>query len=372
MRLLDRYIGREVASHAILGLAVFTFVFFVPQLVRLMDLSSATPAASARIALLFLCTLPPVLIFTIPMAVLVGVLIGLGRLSPTAKSLRSMPPASACGAAGSHRLRRRSERRCTLLDHFLAQPRVAAYTTSPGSDKSLASQAPFSVQPRVFDERFPHFVLYVQDAEAAATHWRGVFLALHRRQRKASAVTVAKDARSSAATQDTRRTPPGRRQHARIRSALSRSLQRHHVRRKRSCPSTFPAALPRRENSPLTVRRAPRFSASRRQAPTGATPASNSRIASRFPPPALFLRLLGVPIGVRPRRGGRAAGLILTLVLIGGYYFLFVAGDHMAEQGQLSPWVRRMGGEYRRSWRRVYFFRRIETIRKPNRLARVA
>ena len=38
MRLLDRYIGREVVSHAALGLAVFTFVFFVPQLVRLMDL----------------------------------------------------------------------------------------------------------------------------------------------------------------------------------------------------------------------------------------------------------------------------------------------------------------------------------------------
>ena len=33
------------------------------------------------VILLFLCTLPPVLVFTIPMAVLVGVLIGLGRLS---------------------------------------------------------------------------------------------------------------------------------------------------------------------------------------------------------------------------------------------------------------------------------------------------
>ena len=33
----------------------------------------------------------------------------------------------------------------------------------------LLTQAPFAVQPRVFDERFPHFVLYVQDVEAAAT-----------------------------------------------------------------------------------------------------------------------------------------------------------------------------------------------------------
>src|SRR5277367_4054635 len=81
MRLLDRYITREVASHAMLGLAVFTFVFFVPQLVRLMDLIVRHSGGTATIALLFVCTLSPVLIFTIPMAVLVGVLIGLGRLS---------------------------------------------------------------------------------------------------------------------------------------------------------------------------------------------------------------------------------------------------------------------------------------------------
>src|SRR6202040_1767294 len=81
MRLLDRYITREVASHAVLGLAVFTFVFFVPQLVRLMDLIVRHSSGAGTIALLFVCTLSPVLIFTIPMAVLVGVLIGLGRLS---------------------------------------------------------------------------------------------------------------------------------------------------------------------------------------------------------------------------------------------------------------------------------------------------
>src|SRR3984885_4047509 len=81
MRLLDRYICREVASHTILGLVVFTFVFFVPQLVHLMDLIVRHSGGAGTVTLLFLCTLPPVLIFTIPMAVLVGVLIGLGRLS---------------------------------------------------------------------------------------------------------------------------------------------------------------------------------------------------------------------------------------------------------------------------------------------------
>ena len=72
---------REVVSHGILGLAVFTFVFFVPQLVRLMDLVVRHSGGMWTVALLFLCTIPPGLGFTLPMGVLVGVLIGLGRLS---------------------------------------------------------------------------------------------------------------------------------------------------------------------------------------------------------------------------------------------------------------------------------------------------
>src|SRR6266849_2468784 len=81
MRILDRYIVREVFRHAFLGLIVFTFVFFVPQLVRLMELLVRHSGSTSRIFLLLLCTMPGVLTFTIPMAVLVGVLLGLGRMS---------------------------------------------------------------------------------------------------------------------------------------------------------------------------------------------------------------------------------------------------------------------------------------------------
>jgi len=38
MRILDRYIAREVVRHALLGLLIFKFVLFVPKLVHLMEL----------------------------------------------------------------------------------------------------------------------------------------------------------------------------------------------------------------------------------------------------------------------------------------------------------------------------------------------
>ena len=81
MRLIDRYICRQLFSHAFLGLGIFTFVFFVPQLVRLMDLVVRHPGSWSTIGILFLSTFPDILIFTLPIGVLVGVLIALGRLS---------------------------------------------------------------------------------------------------------------------------------------------------------------------------------------------------------------------------------------------------------------------------------------------------
>ena len=81
MRILDRYIVREVFRHALLGLVVFTFVFFVPQLVRLMELFVRHSGSGAQVFKLFLCIFPAVFVFTVPMATLVGVLLGLGRMS---------------------------------------------------------------------------------------------------------------------------------------------------------------------------------------------------------------------------------------------------------------------------------------------------
>src|SRR3979490_2509256 len=78
MRILDRYIVREVFRHA---LVVFTFVFFVPQLIRLMELFVRHSGSGTQVLKLFLCIFPAVFVFTVPMATLIGVLLGLGRMS---------------------------------------------------------------------------------------------------------------------------------------------------------------------------------------------------------------------------------------------------------------------------------------------------
>ncbi|HXW62138.1 MAG TPA: LptF/LptG family permease [Candidatus Acidoferrales bacterium] len=379
MRLLDRYVAREVVSHAALGLVVFTFVFFVPQLVRLMELIVRHSSGIGSITLLFLCTLPPVLGFTLPMAVLVGVLIGLGRLSADSEivalhasgvSLRRLllPIGIVALAAATG----------TWLTTFWLGP-ASLRTVRRLEAQLLSSQARFSVQPRVFDERFRRFVLYVQDVEAAATRWRGVFLAstgdtsglIASRSANVSdqsRVTTAEDAfvlTGSSKGQidihlgagDTHEYDPRDPAHYNVTTFGETDIP---------VDVSVVAAPQRADTLPPAEQPVAALLANHGANWREAHVELHRRIA--FPVACLVFALLGVPIGVRPRRGGRAAGLVLALILIGGYYFVFVSGDHFAVQGRLSPWAGVWAANIVGAIVGLIFLRRVENIRKPNRI----
>src|ERR1700751_3021549 len=160
MRILDRYIVREVFRHAFLGLVVFTFVFFVPQLVRLTALFVRHTGSGWQIAELFLCIFPGVFAFTIPMAILIGVLLGLGRMSADSEIIaltalgigrrRILLPVGVLALTGAV---------VTLVMTLWLGP-LALRTLRTLETDLLTSLPDFQVQPRVFDERFPKMVLY--------------------------------------------------------------------------------------------------------------------------------------------------------------------------------------------------------------------
>src|SRR5262250_2067238 len=81
MRILTRYILKEVLSHGAIGVAVFTFVLFTRDLGRILDLVARNSAPLPSVAEIFFFTVPVALTYTIPMGVLVGILIGLSRLA---------------------------------------------------------------------------------------------------------------------------------------------------------------------------------------------------------------------------------------------------------------------------------------------------
>src|SRR3954463_7762885 len=81
MRIFRRYILSEVLSHAAIGASLFTFIIFMRDLGRLLELVVRNSAPLPSVAEIFFFTVPVALTYTIPMGVLIGILIGLSRLA---------------------------------------------------------------------------------------------------------------------------------------------------------------------------------------------------------------------------------------------------------------------------------------------------
>ena len=82
LRLLGRYIFREILTSAVLGTLLASFILFLRLVDPIFELLVKSNNTSTRLVFeLFVLAIPGVLPFTIPFGVLVGILIGLGRMT---------------------------------------------------------------------------------------------------------------------------------------------------------------------------------------------------------------------------------------------------------------------------------------------------
>ena len=179
MRILTRYILREVTAHALIGVAIFTFVLFTRDLGHILELVVRASAPLPSVAEIFSFTVPLALAYTLPMSVLVGILIGLSRLA--ADSEITAMRASGMGVWSFLRSLAPFVFAAWLLalaNGLYVAPRSQA-ALARLEDRLKGSQVSFEVQPRVFYEGFPKYVLYVQDVKSAAgaAIWKDVFMA---------------------------------------------------------------------------------------------------------------------------------------------------------------------------------------------------
>ena len=337
MRIIDRYIFREVLSHALLGLGIFTFVIFVPQLVQIMNVVARHSGDAHQIALLFLSAFPRVLTFSVPIGVLVGVLIGLGRMSADSELIamnaagmglkRILIPVGVLAflAAG-----------ITLCMTVWLGP-ISVRTLRSLEERLRSAQVSFEVQPRIFNEQFPHLVLYVQDIPAAAMNWHGVFLA-ESDGGEVSRLTLAEDA-----------IVVGDRDQGKLQLYL-RNGSVHEPQAQ--SPEHYGLSVFGERDLAVAVggngaTQAPGLIDSERPlrqllAETGAK-ARESRVEFHrrfaFPAACLVFALVALPVGSRPRRGGRAAGFVLAVSLVCAYYIVFVFCTELARDGSLPIWL---------------------------------
>lgn len=177
MKILDRYILKEISGYSLLALLVFTFVLTTPEVLRLSELFARQSVPMATFLKLCVTVLPGKLVWTIPMAVLVGLLVAWSRLAADSELValqataigfgRLLWPAVLFAAAGFL---------LALLTSLWWAPQAARQFRALQGELA-AGEVSYAIEPRVFDERFPNLILYVQDVESGAARWRGVLLA---------------------------------------------------------------------------------------------------------------------------------------------------------------------------------------------------
>src|SRR3982074_1444982 len=320
MRILTRYILREVTSHALLGGALFTFIIFTRDLGKILEFVVRDSASYTDVIRIIAYTLPNALVVTIPMAVLVGILLGLSRLA--ADSEITAMRAAGMGAIDFVRIVSIVSAVALALGLFNSlylAPRAAAGLIALG-ESLKSSQASFEVQPRVFYEEFKNRVLYIQDVTpaAGAAVWQHVFLA---------DLTEPADPHITTASQPLAAniTPPPPTD---VPTETDAPEKAHLGRVNTPIQALSLPELWRRGNS-LTATNGREASAYRIE--------FNKRFS--YPFACLVLMLVGVPLGISSKRGGKSTGFVLTILLVFIYYFLSLVGGAFAQSGKLSPFL---------------------------------
>lgn len=355
MRLLTRYILREVLSYALLGGVLFTFLLVIPYVSKVLELvvrDSASPTDAAR---LILYTLPAALTLTLPMAVLVGILLGLSRLASDSE-ITAMR-AAGMGALDFVRVLSLLSLGALVLglgNSLLLAPRSAqALLQLEASLKS--SQASFEIQPRVFYEDLKNYVLYIQELRpgSGAALWSHVFLA-----------DISQPAHPSITTADSAVVVAGRPGTPEAGTLLLHLLNGSQHQTSTDDPNLYNISTFASTEVPIQLETPDDTHISRSDTPIQAlslkeiwrlghvaegTPhhgvASaniyriefNRRIS--YPCACFVLMLVGVPLGLASRRSGKSTGFVLTLLLVLLYYTVSLIGVALARNGKLSPFL---------------------------------
>jgi LPS export ABC transporter permease LptF/LPS export ABC transporter permease LptG len=342
MGILARAVFREIVSSALLGTVLFTFVLFLQRTGRVFELLVRSSAGLGTVGYLFALILPLTLTFALPVGVLVGVLIGLSRMSSDGEIIgmraAGVPSRKVIAPVlGFALIFMTITAACSL---WLTP--LAIRQTYRVVNRLAAEQLTAEIQPRVFQEQFPNTILYVGDVVAGTVErWRNIFIADlrapgqrtsgAREQAEGPRITLAEEARAIADVKNNRiqlhmtggsTYEAGKNPSEYYSTAFPEGDQVLQAAR----PGEVRTARPYTE-----MDTGPLIGAARQS--RDAAIELHQRLAMPFA--CVLLALVGIPLGVSSRKSGKAAAFVLTVFLAFLYYMGLVSLISLARQGTL-------------------------------------
>src|SRR6266550_3944173 len=341
-RLIERYILRTIFPYGVAALLLLTAILFVQQTGRYFETIFHGVMPAEFVYGLALALLPTVLVFTIPMAVLCGTIIGLGRMSSDSELVamraagvstwRTLWPALLVGllatcAAGYLNLREAPR----------AQQQLRAVAL-----RSALYKLDSPVEPRTFTNDFPGYVIYVRDGDKAHGQWGRLFIQKQNADHSTNMITAragridSSSEKSELVLQDAMQTT--------VPVPAARD-QSYVVERLETLRITFPtgrstliAKLQKPDANPDEMG----FSDLRRYV-AGTTGVEHREAAIIFHKRLAFamapfvFSLFGSALALRMRRGSRGFGVLVSLLILIAYYLVTLGGEQAARAGSIPP-----------------------------------
>jgi LPS export ABC transporter permease LptG/LPS export ABC transporter permease LptF len=337
MRIIDRYVIRQVLMPFCIGLVVFTFVFIIRTLMEYVEPLVARGVPAGVLLRVILLLFPQALALSIPMSLLLGLLVAFGKLS----SQREFVALQACGV---------SLRRLLVPVGFVSLLGWAATSyvmleALPAANqqfrvetfKIIADRAEGEVKPRVFFDDFRDLVLYVRDVPPGGG-WNGVFLADFRPGQpravyvaRSGAVVVNREAETiELVLNDVFRHTP---------DAESTELSRYQrVALRIDSSAMFPRGGPAKSDNEMTIAEL-REKIQQQIAANDSTHNQIMAIHRKFsiPVACLVFGVIGLALGATNRRDGALGSFGLGIAVVFAYYIPLFLFPQMTKGGHISP-----------------------------------
>ncbi len=351
MRILSRAIFREVLGSATLGTLLFVFVLFLRTIEHLSVLLVRVSAPPGIIGKLLLYALPATVPFALPLGVLVGILVGLSRMSAD----NEIVAMRAAGVSSATIIRP------VLLFSFLAFAMTATaslwltplclHLETKVARNFAAAQLTGEIESRIFNEQFPNTVLYVDDVTAVGKQvtWHKVFIAdttpadelqqQGKNRGEGPRIIVAREAVPHADAANNRiildmrdvRSSETDKDGKVITTAAPTQLEVLQAQKQEELQLN--KTVQEMDTGPLYKRI---YRAQKRLSHEEYVDAA-IELHQRFALPlaCILLGLVGVPLGISSRKGGRSGAFVITVLIAFIYYLSFITLIGLARKGSL-------------------------------------
>lgn len=353
-KILDRYVLREIVPPFLVGLLLVTFVLLMNQVLLLAELfiDKGVPAFEAVRILGLL--VPSILVFAAPMAVLMGVLGGLARLSADSEvvALRSLGIGSCrlavpvlffgfCGLL------------LTLPLALTIAPRANHAWVQSMTD-SVIGRVRLKINPLEFNESLPDMVLFVEDVDPDGT-WHNVFAYLsddpaepRLAMARAGRINLFPEERRAILELSDGVLHSGPLNEPENDSLTSFARLEEEIDVEGLFPSASNEKRVREKDIGELLRDVGTLEAGLAASDGKVGLPAPREVAAHWveihkkfslPFACIVFALLGLPLGIMTGRTGRTGGFSLGLGIILLFYVLLTAGEKMAMDGRISPFL---------------------------------